>query len=274
MQRPPWDPTRRSRTIGTPAQGHGADNKMVVPDRDSILRRLADPRFVEVEVAGAVRSVVVERTRPGAMHACTVDDIVEMLEQVDAAHLVDLDLIVLRQPTRKQESLEPVWGSLRYYLQIGRHAGGALILDAVPDTVVVHFDRKMTPDQQAELDRLQQSGAKVVETRRAIDLAYSPAAARDVQLYRTVLHEIGHWVDYLEKVEIPSDQPGGDWDRLWERYWQRPTREREAFAHRYADETGAALRATGAIPFDRRDGQARMTELGLRPADFALEDPA
>ena len=136
----------------------------MVPDRDSILRRLADPRFVEVEVAGAVRSVVVERTRPGVMHACTVDDILEMLEQVDAAHLVDLDLIVLRQPTRKQENLEPVWGSLRYYLQFGRHAGGALILDAVPETVVVHFDRKMPPDQQAELDRLQQSRAKVVET--------------------------------------------------------------------------------------------------------------
>ncbi len=76
MQRPRWDPTRRSRNIGTSAQGHGTDNKMVVPDRDSILRRLADPRFVEVEVAGAVRSVVVEQTRPEAMHACTVGDVV------------------------------------------------------------------------------------------------------------------------------------------------------------------------------------------------------
>lgn len=50
MQRSGWNPVRRSRNIGTAAQGHGDDNEMVVPDRDSILRRLADPVFIEVEV--------------------------------------------------------------------------------------------------------------------------------------------------------------------------------------------------------------------------------
>jgi len=102
---------------------------------------------------------------------------------------------------------------------------------------------------------------------------YTPAVAREVQLYRTILHEIGHWVDYLQKVDIPSDRPGADWSELWDRYWQRPTREREAFAHRYADEAGAAHRATGAVPFDRRDDPARMIALGLRPTDFALDGP-
>lgn len=274
MQRSGWNPARRSRNIGTSAQGQGADNEMVVPDRDSILRRLEDPQFVEVEVAGGMRSVVVERTRPDTVHACTVEDVVHMLELVNPAHLAGLDLVVLRQPTRKQANLEPVWGSLRYYLQVGRHTGGAFILDAVPATSTIRFERKMTPDQHAELERLRASGAKFTETRRSIDLTYEPAVAREVQLYRTVLHEIGHWVDYLDKVEVPAARPGAEWDELWDRYWQRPTREREAFAHRYADETGAALRSTGAIPFERRDEPARIIDLGLRPTDFALPEPA
>lgn len=243
---------------------------MVVPDRGSILGHLTDPRFVEVEVAGHTRSFVVERTRPDAMHACTVDDLVQMLESIDPAHLVGLDLFVLRQPTRKEETLAPVWGGLRYYLEIGRHAGGALLLNAISDQTRIRFDRRMTPDQSAELDRLRTDGADITETNRSFDLTFDPVVARRVQLYRTLLHEIGHWVDYLTKVELPSDLPDGDWAELWDRYWQRPHREREAFAHRYADETGLALVAADKIPFDRRTEPERMLGLGLRPGDFAL----
>ena len=147
-------------------------------------------------------------------------------------------------------------------------------MDATPATGTRRVGRRMTPDQHAELDRLRRSPAKVAETRRSIDFTLTPAFVREVQLYRTVLHEIGHWVDYLEKVEIPSDRPGADWSDLWERYWLRPRSERESFAHRYADEAGSALEALEAIPFKRRDEPDRLLELGLRPTDFALDEDA
>jgi hypothetical protein len=86
-----------------------------------------------------------------------------------------------------------------------------------------------------------------------------------------VLHEIGHHLDYLEKVEWPMENADTDGTDLWDRYWQRPSAEREAFAHRYADRVGAELRDEHAIPFARLDAPERIRDLGLRPDDFDID---
>jgi len=86
--------------------------------------------------------------------------------------------------------------------------------------------------------------------------APSRDAARATQLYRTLLHEIGHWVDWLNKVERPSER-GGDFEKLNDAYFQRPKNEREAFAHRYADETRERLVRLGIIPFERLELRRR-----------------
>ncbi len=39
MQRPGWNATRRNRNIGTARQGHGQDNRMVIPSNWQDLRR-------------------------------------------------------------------------------------------------------------------------------------------------------------------------------------------------------------------------------------------
>lgn len=52
-------------------------------------------------------------------------------------------------------------------------------------------------------------------------------------------------------------------------YFARPHREREEFAHRYADELAARLRDDGVIPFARLGEPARLEKDGLDPAWFA-----
>jgi hypothetical protein len=73
-------------------------------------------------------------------------------------------------------------------------------------------------------------------------------SVRATQLYRTLLHEIGHWADWLEKVETPCAR-GEDFDAMADAYFARPQAEREAYAHRYADNLRAGLEREGLIPF-------------------------
>jgi hypothetical protein len=86
-----------------------------------------------------------------------------------------------------------------------------------------------------------------------------------------LLHEIGHQVDYLRSVDrpraaLPFDHP--DWDVLSDLYWARSSREKEAFAHRYADELGERLRRGGKLPFERYADPGRLRSQGLDPEWF------
>jgi hypothetical protein len=154
-------------------------------------------------------------------------------------------------------------------MEIGRHRGAALILEAGESKgSLQRFPRKMNVDDEAELERFRANGQTIIEDRRSISVVLDMPAQREVQLFRTVLHEVGHQVDYLEKVQRPSNDEESDWSELWEQYWQRPSREREVFAHAFADRNGSALRLTGRIPFPRLDNEERLLGLGLRPSDF------
>ena len=278
MTRPGFDPTRRNRNIGTAAQGHGSDNRLVIPSPlagwRSMCEELVAPCFVELEVAGQKRTFIVEKTRNDSVHVCTVDDIARMLTMIDAAHIDGLSVVVFRQPTRKQELLDPVWGRLQYFLEVGRHSGAAIILESSPKgRSRTRFSRSLTPDESAELERFREDGFPIVEDRRGFDVLLDMSGRRSTQLYRTVLHEVGHYLHYLEKVEWPSGRhAASDWTQLWDSYWQRGSKEREAFAHRYAERVGADLRDRGAIPFDRLDDVNRLLDLKLRPEDFEIAE--
>lgn len=279
VRRSGFDPTRRNRNIGTAGHGHGSDNRMVVPlphrGRRQVIEAVNDPNFVEIEVAGEVRTFVVERTRADTAHPCTPDDVVRVLSYVPANDIYGLDIVVFRQPTRKQERLSPVWGRLSYFMEVGKTGGAALILEAGSTSPgVERFGRNLSLDARAELERFRQAGLPVVEHRRRFDVQLDFAGLRMTQLYRTVLHEVGHYVDYLQKVERPSEaDPSKTWFELWDRYWQRPQRERETFAHRYAETHGGRLTDAGRLPFDRLDDPERLRELGLRVDDFHPSEP-
>lgn len=270
MKRSGWNPVRRNRNIGTAKSGHGLANRLVIPDswRDSrkFWEKLRDP--VRVEINGF--TILVEPCLPGFVHAVTVDDIVRMLGLLPPDDIAELRTIVLRQPTKKQRVLSAVWGRLIYFAEFGRAPGPAIIIEAHPPDECFERPRSLSPDEAEEIERLRGDGHAVSGERRW-RIQTSMASTRSTQLFRTLPHEVGHLVHHEREVTWPA---GDDLDasiELGERYFCKPEREREDFAHRYARETVERLSAAGRVPFPRLVDEANMRRWGLDPKWFGLE---
>jgi hypothetical protein len=252
----PRNPVRRNRNIGTAAQGQGQDNALVIPgkaDGPDWLDRVGNYTLEDRMVAGRSVRFIVEQTSGGCVHPCTVTDVVHMLHAIPASDWAGLDTIVFRQPTRKQLTLSPVWGRLAYSAKITTPKGKvlswgpAIYLEAIDVDKPIIWSTSLDPDDRRELDRLKVDGHIVRQTGRRHEIVVTRQSARNTQLYRTLLHEIGHWFDWLSKVEEPLAR-GEDYDTLERAYFARPKSEREAFAHRYADALYVRLRQMGAVP--------------------------
>jgi hypothetical protein len=271
MMRSGWNPTRRNRNIGTARSGHGEDNRLVIPssrrDPRPFWSRLGPHTTVTRTFWGHSVSILVEPVREGSVHACTVDDLCHLLESLPTDWYW-IRLFILRQPKRKEETLRSTWGRLAYGMTVGPHYGPAVILEAQDLSRPRRWPKSLIPDDVAELERLRADGHRIITTKRAHIIPADLAACRATQLYRTVLHEIGHWVDYKEKVIMASDGTESTEDERETRYFQRSVAEREAFAHRYADDLSARLRRSGAIPFERLFDPASLRRDGLEPRDF------
>ena len=237
--RPGWNPTRRNRNLGAAKQGHGRNNRMVIPkgwpDDRVFWEVLRSPVTVRRDVGTTSLTFLVERPRQGSFHACTIDDICRVLAFVPPDHLDGIELIILRQPTRKEEALKPVWGRLAYYAATGRYSGTAIYLEAQTGKPG-SWSHSLTPDGAAELDRLRADGHLVTRGRRGHRVAHTPEAIRSTQLYRTLLHEVGHYVDWLESVILPTldSTDEAEDERITRAYCTKPQRAKEEFAHRYA----------------------------------------
>lgn len=157
---------------------------------------------------------------------------------------------------REKRLLGPVWGRMFCDANLGFRgssivkSGPAIFLEACGVGDIIDWPTSLDSEDAAELDRLRLDGHDVSRVGKKHLVSPSLDAVRATQLYRTLLHEIGHWRDWLEKVEMPSDQ-GEDYSTLYDRYFARPKSEREAFAHRYADNLRATLEKKGVIPFPR-----------------------
>ena len=257
------NPTRRSRNIGTAKQGHGQDNRLVVPEsRHSLRIYWADLKEYSVVIRTInfhTLHIIVEKTRDDACHACTVDDITSFLWHIPPADLAAVELIVLRQPTRKQTTLESVWGRAVFCVEIGAHIGPAVMLEAMTPDKPFRWSKSLAPDEQRELERLREDGHNISETRHNYVITPSLEAIRATQLYRTLPHEIGHQVDYRA---YPYDDDGNTaWDN-------KPSADKEAFAHRYADTLRRELKKQGIIPFPRQLNPETIALAGLNVSDF------
>ena len=251
-------PERRSRKIGTAASGHGRDNRMVVPERyhDGLrfYERLGSHTAIEEHLHGHPVTLLAERARTGCTFGCSPRDVLHLLSNLPASDVAGLRLIVMRQPTRKQEMLRPVWGRCVFDADLGSRRGPAIFLEAIDVAQPLQWPRKASLEDRAELARLADEGHRVVRTRRGTTLVVDKDSVRDTLLYRTLLHEVGHWVDWRDRVLQPSKSP--DQPKRREReaaYFARPKIEREHAAHRYAAERAERLRAAGVIPFDHME---------------------
>lgn len=217
--RPGWNPTRRNRKAGTKANGLGRTNDSWIPNSR---RGAAGAVVVRREIGGREIVFLVDPPRAGYAYACTIDDIAAVLLQVPAP----VDIIVLRQPTYKQEMHAPVWGRALWRFEGCGFSGPAIALDA-HSLQPYRWSRRLNPERARELARLREDGHEVRNTRRGFEFHPTTASMRNTVLFRTLLHEIGHHVDYNNRTD--------------ESYYQRPTSEREDFAHRFATEAQARL---------------------------------
>jgi len=239
MHRAAWNPPRRNKNIGTSRQGHGQNNRLVIPEpkptQKFYYEKLKSPIQFSRWIGGREQVFFVEPTRPGWFYPCTVDDIVRVLEQCDPTDLACIDFIVLRQPTKKQWVLNPVWGRALFYYELGKHHGSAIVIDAQSPGRFV-WPKSLAPHDLKELNRLRAEGHVVRTSKRRIEFLTSPWSLRNTVLYRTLLHEMGHHHDYQRS-------PHGSWG-------SKTVFDKEAYAHRYAEECYAKLSARGVLPFD------------------------
>jgi hypothetical protein len=260
------NPIRRSRNIGTAKQGHGQNNRLVIPDVSRSERewkeQLNPHQCVERRVRGRNLTFIVEDNHGGCVHACTVDDLSHVLENIPSDDWRGVATFVLRQSTHKQRLLNPVWGRLYYNANLGlaggrpRRTGPAIVLEAMNCNDVIEWPSSLRPSEQEELERLRADGHQVRQDGRRYIVSTTLTSVRATQLYRTLLHEIGHWVNFLEKVIRPTDAGNDKSTALRGAYFSRTNDERESFAHHYADTMRTRLMKFGIIPFNRIEDQA------------------
>ncbi len=276
MRRSGWNPGRRNRNIGTAKSGHGRDNRMVIPaswaNGRMFYARLENPIAVKGVVGRLVITILVEPCRRGFVHAVTVEDVVHLLHYLPAEDVAPIRLVLLRQPKRKETLLSPVWGRLAFFVEVGPWNGPAVILEAQCLAGSSKWPASLSPEEQRELGRLRADGHQVRRGRRGYEITSDVAAVRSTQLYRTLPHEIGHHVDWVRRVDRPAGDDNDEWWRLDELYFSRPHRQREDFAHRYADEFRTHAEVDGYLPFRRFLNLQQTTAQGLDPVWFGASN--
>jgi hypothetical protein len=252
------DATRRNRNIGTTKQGHGQDNRLTIPwcGLKLYYENLTDFKVAERLVHSRGLSFIVEKTRADSYHACTVDDIAHVLRHIPSHDFDGIDFIVLRQPKRKEEIINPVWGRLAYFAEIGSHQGRAIFIEALNPSKPIRWSKSLTPDGQQELERLKGAGHEISTSRHYHKVNMSLESIRATQLYHTLLHEIGHSID--------KDRNPNAFDR-------KSPLEKETFAHQYADKLRERLVRFGVIPFDRMFDKKTIARDGLSVSDFTAD---
>lgn len=235
------NPVRRSRNIGTFKQGFKKQNVFNIPsyyEREGkfFTEKLVHYSTVKRGINGYEFTFVVEKTKKDSCHACTIDDLEIVLQAVPSYYLQGLKTIVLRQPKRKEEIFSSAWGRWMYGYEFESKLVSAIVLEAAKFGSTIRWSRKIGIDTQKELKRLQADGFDITETKRSYEIELTLEKVRNVQLYRTLLHEIGHHYHHFLDEDI--------FDKL-------PSTEKEAFAHNFADKLKAELEAKGILPFAR-----------------------
>ncbi|MFP3597841.1 hypothetical protein [Chryseobacterium sp. SIMBA_029] len=254
-----YSPTRRNRNIGTENQGYGQNNKLTISspygDLKTFYERLTHYRK-EIRVINNHEFIfIIEENRENSIHSCSVNDIQKIIELIPPKDYGDLKFIILRQPKRKEEILSPVWGRLIYSYEFENEYFPAVILDAIDTEKKLIWSKKQTVEDQREFARLKTDGHTFSDTKRNFIAEFKPEFTRNTQLYRTLPHEFGHYVHYLEIVERSGENFGReeDYDEKEKRmdfYFSIPKSEKEKFAHTYADALKAKLIDESKIPFD------------------------
>ncbi|MDN3691284.1 hypothetical protein QWZ06_02925 [Chryseobacterium tructae] len=251
-----YNPTRRNKNIGTENQGYSQNNKLKISSPygtlQSFYERLTHSKK-EIRVINNHEFLfIVEETRKHSIHSCSIDDIQKIIEQIPSEDYGELKFIILRQPKRKEEILSPVWGRLIYSYEFEDEYYPAIILDAIDLERQLSWPKKQSIEDQQEFERLKTDGHIFTETKKKFTAEFKPELVRNTQLYRTLPHEFGHYVHYLEVVERPGHESEDDdeKEKRMDLYFSLPKSEKEKFAHTYAEKLKNKLSLENKIPFE------------------------
>lgn len=235
------NPIRRNRNIGTENQGFGKKNRLQISTPYGTLKSFyerIEKYQKEIRVINDHEFLfIAEETRENCHHSCTFDDLEKIIREIPKEDYGDLKFIVLKQPKRKEEILSPVWGRLIYSFEFEDEYFPAIILDAIDLNKRLIWTKKQTIEQQKEFARLKEDQHIFTENKREFLSELKLDPSRNTQLYRTLLHEFGHYVHYLEVVERPvnEDEDYEEKERRQDYYFRLPKVEKEKFANKYVD---------------------------------------
>jgi len=262
------NPARRSRNMGTTAQGFKSRNTFAIPSPQQgnhrFYERLVNPVESSMMLGPHEFTVLIEPALDGFFYYLSVPDVLEVLKLIPEIDRHGIDLIVFRQPKRKERIFSPVWGRMAYWADFGKHSGTSVVIEAIAHDYSYKIDKDIGPVFARELEALKADGHRVMAGAKNIEITCPPDAIRNTQLFRTLPHEIGHNVDFTQKVRNVQ----GDWEELRNLYFARPQREREQFADRYAATVMAPYRANAIVPFPP------LPNWEPRPAWFYFDNPS
>jgi len=221
-----------------------------VSDGDALFYERVKPQYVvKAQVGTSEIAVLYEEPRTGFTYGCTPKDVIHVLSLLPDDDVCMIDTVVFRQPSRKQAQQAPVWGRLHYLAVLGSFVGPCIYVEAFEIGSSFRWPRKLSLDRMAELGRLRADGHFFEENKREYIITPTADSIRNTILYRTPLHEVGHWVQYEKEALDEGSALDANSDVAYDLYFAKPTAERESFAHRYAGEQGDRLRKSGSIPF-------------------------
>ncbi len=271
------DPTRRNRNQGTAKRGYSKDNAFVVPSGREWWRSYAEGLrdYVQVErlIDGRRLQFLIEPVEYGCVHPCTPDDVVYMLELLPAqatAGPYPLQAVIMRQAPKKESLLRGAWGRFCPSVNVGPVDGAVIFLEAAMPHAKWNWARKLSLEDQSEVRRMDALLERVAGTGNGHRYKMGFAGLRRWVLYHTLIHEVGHWMDYRRMVVWPYERGEVELTEAIDAYWRRPRAERESFAHRFSDEWRDELaRRDRGIPFAQQLYGPRLKEEGLDPSWFA-----
>lgn len=213
------NPIKRNRKIGTKRAGYRKQSDFRIPwqGRAPFYENLESAELYQREINGKRYSFAVEKLKRGYRHICSVDEICDVIKYVPEEDLEGLSLIVLRQPKKKEEIFSPCWGRLQYDYKYGNRTQPAILLEALDLGRPMKIRKTgISPFFRKELNRLEKEGAEILNDKRRLTVRITFQSAKNIQLYRTLLHEVRHYVSYKKGCRVNCYE------------------ENEAYANRYA----------------------------------------
>lgn len=174
------------------------------------------------------------------------------MAQIPVVDYGNLRLIIFRQPKKKEEIISPVWGRLIYSYEFEGDYHPAIIIEAANCGKKITWSKSLTSDDRRELDRLKADGHLFLEGKTNYTAILDIGNVRNTQLYRTLPHEFGHYVHYLEIVERPgNDEEDYEvWSKRNDLYHKITKNQKESYAHKYADKLLKKLTSEKIVPFE------------------------